>query len=124
MGADVPNLEPPQTYDIGSQFETYSSRIGRINYGTNNPAPTESTLSDGYSFHPSRVNSDDTTTLVGDTGDQASTIYTSQYGAYSEDGLDDDDEHAGMNYQMLLNHPGINPSDTDEPVFQNSKYIS
>ena len=116
MGATVSNLSEPPPYDLGSQFETFSTRNDRGRPRRPSNSSEESTLIGDciYDRNPSQ-----TTTSTVHNG--PSTISTSddtlEPVAFSEDGLDSDDQ-SGMNYQMLLNYQGSHLHNEFEPQFQ------
>ena len=122
MGASVGNLTVPSPYDIGSQFETFSSRIGHVRSQSRKKTRGSTSQQEPNQPSSSYQATDDTTTNADQFSDCSSTVYSTQYDGHTEDGLDDDDEHAGMNYQMLLHYTGTPVNKDTDPNFQQSKF--
>ena len=101
--------------DIGSQFETFSSRAGRT---PQRLLPTRS--------RSTRPRNSNASTIVGTDGaryyDGSSTDSSStEMDAFSEDGLDDED-HDGMNYHLILHQNRANEPAPTETLVQESKF--
>ena len=121
MGATVSNISEPDPYDLGSQFETFSTRNDRCRVRHPSTDSDDSTLIGNRNSRPIGSQSSESTICPG-----PSTISTSKThiepSAFSEDGLDSDDQN-GMNYQMLLNYQCKEIENEFEPQFQKGNHI-